>query len=125
MFTLSDESDTGVWPDVSRRVEDAPAAASFAANDLLAESAVDGRRVDVMGISTSGESISLAVDAQYVSEASELLDAAGIKLTAGRRYVSERRGPRQTVFIPTSSLPRAQEVLEGGDFDFRPGRLSG
>jgi hypothetical protein len=124
MFNPSGESDTGIWPILSRHIDDAvPQQHADSRRTALQEELPSDRRVDVMSVSSSGATMSLAIDAPSVSEATELLDAAGIKLKAGPRYTSERRGARQTVFISTTSFEAVERILRREGFDFRPGPL--
>jgi very-short-patch-repair endonuclease len=123
MFTPSENSDTGIWPDVWRNIEAVPTPPAKVAPRSADVSSSGDKRVDVMNVSSSGATVSIAIDALTVTEATELLDGAGIKLKAGTRYVSERRGPRQTVFLETASFNKALKVLKAAGFDVRLGPL--
>ena len=123
MFRPSAQSDTGIWPDVWRGIE-ATATPQQAAEQPTSEALLSGeKRVDVMSLSSSGATVSIAIDAPRVIEATDLLDAAGIRLKAGSRYVSERRGPRQTLFVETAAFAKAGRILEAAGFDVRLGPL--
>ncbi len=124
MFAPSSQSDTGIWPDVWRSIENTGVPQDGAKTRDAPEAASSGeRRVDVMSLSSSGATVSIAIDAPNVTEAVELLDAAGVKLKAGSRYVSERRGQRQTLLIETGAFGKAMRALEAAGFDVRLGPL--
>ena len=77
-----------------------------------------------MNVSSSGATLSLAIDTRSVADVLARITDLGIQVTEGEVYTSQRRGTRQTLFMPTAAFESVEKVLLSSGYDVRRGPLT-